>query len=138
MGGRIDEFLELTAAHQWRYVLSAENPADDVSRGVQPADLQAEHCLFTGPVFLASVSSPWPAMPLAVLKTYDASQDSEIKPFVLVMAIAVKHHPIDSIVKRISCSHRVFRITAYVRRWITNRQTSMPYGPADLYRRTGP
>ena len=59
-------------------------------------------------------------MPPAILETYDASQDPEIKPFVPVMAIAVKHHPIDSIVNRISCSNRIFRVTAYVRRWIAN------------------
>lgn len=40
---RVSEILESTEARQWRYVPTGHNPADDVSRGLDPAALTETH-----------------------------------------------------------------------------------------------
>ncbi|XP_056639718.1 uncharacterized protein LOC130447083 [Diorhabda sublineata] len=48
--------------NEWRYVPSSENPADFVSRGVQPSEISSYKMWWNGPSFLPH-SSHWPLAP---------------------------------------------------------------------------
>ncbi|XP_065094639.1 uncharacterized protein LOC135715167 [Ochlerotatus camptorhynchus] len=60
VGFRVTEILEATEAHEWRYVSSKLNVADDGTKwDVQP-DLSPESRWFKGPDFLWTTEDKWP------------------------------------------------------------------------------
>ncbi|KAL7841272.1 hypothetical protein SRHO_G00249630 [Serrasalmus rhombeus] len=56
---RLTVIRDLTTKEQWRYVGSANNPADAASRGVRAASLMSKHW-WTGPDFLRREETHWP------------------------------------------------------------------------------
>ncbi|KAG1936295.1 hypothetical protein F2P79_018645 [Pimephales promelas] len=63
VGVRVTEIQELSDPGDWRYVDSAANPADDITRGLSLAQLAKETRWKQGPVFLMQSSSCWPKAP---------------------------------------------------------------------------
>ena len=57
VANRVQTIRDATYPHQWRYVESKRNPADDESRGL------SGHELITGPKFLWLPESEWPQLP---------------------------------------------------------------------------
>ncbi|XP_065076229.1 uncharacterized protein LOC135699811 [Ochlerotatus camptorhynchus] len=55
VGNRVKEIQLLTNGYDWRYIPSKSNPADLISRGVQPNQLQSQEIWWTGPEFLKQV-----------------------------------------------------------------------------------
>lgn len=60
VANRVTEILDVADSDQWRHVPGRENPADELSRGVLPADLKTEDRWFTGPGFLKHRPEEWP------------------------------------------------------------------------------
>ncbi|KAL7828584.1 hypothetical protein SRHO_G00322180 [Serrasalmus rhombeus] len=56
---RLTVIRDLTTKEQWRYVGSANNPADAASRGVRAVSLMSKHW-WTGPDFLRREETHWP------------------------------------------------------------------------------
>ncbi len=63
VGTRIAEIQETTCPQDWRYVDSALNPADDLTRGKSLADLTTPNRWTNGPPFLLMHSDHWPKSP---------------------------------------------------------------------------
>ncbi|XP_026101210.1 uncharacterized protein LOC113072449 isoform X1 [Carassius auratus] len=63
VGTRVAEIHELTNTTAWRYVDSAQNPADDLTRGKTLKDLAKPNRWSHGPPFLLLSSENWPANP---------------------------------------------------------------------------
>ena len=96
---------------QWRHVPSAQNPADDVSRGLQSARW------LTGPEFLWKSEEHWPEMPQALQVT---SEDPEVKK---ATACATKtdyqprqddQNPLEKLTAHYSDRHRLLRAIAWI------------------------
>lgn len=64
VANRVAAIQELTTTDKWRYVRSADNPADCLSRGVMPGDLAGHPLWMTGPKWLAAAASEWPVTPM--------------------------------------------------------------------------
>ncbi|XP_056647358.1 uncharacterized protein LOC130452026, partial [Diorhabda sublineata] len=62
VANRISQIQSLTMDKEWRYVPSSENPADFISRGVQPSEISSYKMWWNGPSFLPH-SSQWPLAP---------------------------------------------------------------------------
>lgn len=62
VGTRIAEIQELTARESWRYVDSANNPADDITRGKHLQELTANSRWFQGLTFLRKNPDQWPQL----------------------------------------------------------------------------
>ena len=60
VANRIAEIHDSTQPTQWRHVAGTENPADDLSRGVDAASLTSDHRWFRGPAFLLEPRTSWP------------------------------------------------------------------------------
>ena len=77
MGNRVSEIhtvmnnLETTPGAgtvSWRYVPKGENnPADDITRGLHPVELNLSHSYSAGPEFLYKVTEFWPENKVEVL-----------------------------------------------------------------------
>ncbi|KAK7902058.1 hypothetical protein WMY93_018827 [Mugilogobius chulae] len=65
VGTRITEIQELTSGHQWRYVDSSNNPADDITRGKRLRELETQSRWYRGPPFLQVSEEHWPCTPPA-------------------------------------------------------------------------
>ena len=77
VANRVQQILERSEADQWRYVATAQNPADIASRGLMPDDLAASPWLL-GPAFLWEQCIPEPS-PLHYVIRED---DPEVKTVV--------------------------------------------------------
>ncbi|XP_022540035.2 uncharacterized protein LOC111195821 [Astyanax mexicanus] len=75
VGTRISEIQTLTEVTNWRYVNTADNPADDLTRGKSLLELSRPHRWNRGPQFLHYHPSSWPSLP--VLEPH--SEDKELK-----------------------------------------------------------
>ncbi len=63
VGVRVTEIQELSDPGSWRYVDSASNPADDITRGLSLTQLAGDTRWKRGPAFLMQSSSCWPKTP---------------------------------------------------------------------------
>lgn len=63
VGTRIAEIQELTDVRAWRYVDSANNPADDITRGKTLLELAGKNRWSQGPAFLQQSPEFWPTQP---------------------------------------------------------------------------
>lgn len=60
---RVAEIGDLTSSGSWRYVPSADNPADLVSRGVKADAIGSATIWWNGPSYLQSRQESWPQSP---------------------------------------------------------------------------
>lgn len=74
VANRVSEIVDLTCAASWRYVPTALNPADLISRGVDARRLLSMHLWWSGPNFLREGSTGWPS-PLIVGDDQDSLRE---------------------------------------------------------------
>ncbi|CAI5660547.1 uncharacterized protein LOC106097744 [Oreochromis niloticus] len=67
VGTRVAEIQEVTQSHTWRYVDSAQNPADDITRGKTLSELARSNRWSQGPPFLLLSPEQWPPEPSGTL-----------------------------------------------------------------------
>lgn len=60
VANRVGEINDTTKSSSWKYVPSASNPADLISRGVTASQLQDLDLWWSGPSFLTKDESQWP------------------------------------------------------------------------------
>ena len=63
VASRVGEIQRQTNPTQWRYVPTALNPADLVSRGMSVQELAGSSLWWNGPGFLGAAESEWPVQP---------------------------------------------------------------------------
>ena len=63
IANRCTKFQELTNEGIWNHVSSPENPADIISRGIDPAELKDSELWWHGPAWLSQDSNHWPISP---------------------------------------------------------------------------
>ncbi|XP_016519033.1 uncharacterized protein LOC107833689 [Poecilia formosa] len=68
VGTRVAEIQDLTDLQSWRYVDSASNPADDITRGKTLQELSELTRWNQGPSFLLQASDYWPTNPAIPLE----------------------------------------------------------------------
>ncbi|XP_077363581.1 uncharacterized protein LOC144007644 [Festucalex cinctus] len=73
VGTRVAEIQELTSPESWRYIDSARNPADDITRGKRLQDLVKPNRWSQGPPFLLQPPEDWPIRP-SVNQDHDTSE----------------------------------------------------------------
>ncbi|KAL0829582.1 hypothetical protein ABMA28_003093 [Loxostege sticticalis] len=109
VANRISEILELTKSSSWRYVPTAVNPADLISRGVDAKNLIDSSLWWYGPSYLKYDESHWPCLQL---------QDAHILPETKVLT-TITNDPFINFDKY-SSLNRLQRSLAYVIRFIFN------------------
>jgi len=59
VANRVEQILDITDSKQWRHVKADENPADALSRGLTPKELQSYEQWWQGPKWLSDGSGDW-------------------------------------------------------------------------------
>lgn len=62
VSNRISEICEHTNSASWRYVPTAVNPADLISRGISPDQISSTTLWWSGPPFLSQSENTWPIL----------------------------------------------------------------------------
>lgn len=120
VANRVARILEITTYEQWRHVPSMDNPADLITRGIQPHILSTLSMWWNGPSWLCQESDTWPSNPKL------PREIPEIRPvkLVLVTTRAAGSWLLD----RYSNYMQLIRITALILRFVQNCKTSRQLG----------
>ncbi len=127
VGNRVAEIQELTENCSWRYVDSASNPADDLTRG-KPLNVLTEMNRWSqGPPFLLQDPANWPVMP----GTDPTDDPTELRKSVFCGTTAVP--PQSSIPDALDC-HTWQELLDATAKEIQVNPTSASFPDADDYR----
>jgi hypothetical protein len=108
VANRVAVIQEETVSATWRHVPTQSNPADLISRGVEPT-LSTSTLWWKGPQWLTQEPSSWPATEFNT-----PTENLEIR------YVHVVFHPPEDITQRFSKLNKLIRVTAYCRRFINN------------------
>lgn len=64
VANRVSEIQNATEKGQWSQVSSADNPADIISRGMEPKELIKYRLWWSGPTWLSQLPECWPKNPI--------------------------------------------------------------------------
>ncbi|XP_055681857.1 uncharacterized protein LOC129789234 [Lutzomyia longipalpis] len=120
VANRITKILSLSNASQWRHVPTKDNPADIISRGCTPEQLELSELWWAGPSWLTLDESSWPKLFSPIPK---APSDVEC----LSVTIQEPAWHTEWII-RFSSLRTVKRVMAYILRF-TGRSTSSSATP---------
>ncbi|XP_055622283.1 uncharacterized protein LOC129765871 [Toxorhynchites rutilus septentrionalis] len=115
IANRVSEIQHATAGGLWAHVSGSENPADIISRGMDPEQLISTQNWWHGPDWLTNPSRFWPAF----VRTSDedfVSEDLEERP----VTLAVQLIPANPIFALRSSYTALLRLIAWVRRFTFN------------------
>lgn len=113
VANRVSEIQGVTFPCTWHHVNSKANPADYISRGVDPKEMKNLNLWWLGPNWLTQPDNEWPIGK----QLLDPSQVPEFRVLKLQTFIGVI--PFDLITKY-SSWNKLVRITAYLFRFINN------------------
>lgn len=113
VANRVAEIQQQIGNQCWHHVKSEDNPADLVSRGLDPSKLQTHSLWWNGPAWLQqrSVSE-------ILLQTLNPTTEEEKRKQKTIVATSVVKENFE-IINRFSSLRRLVRVIAYCRRFIT-------------------
>ncbi|XP_058456734.1 uncharacterized protein LOC131434106 [Malaya genurostris] len=109
VSNRVREIQNTTEGFQWKYIPTKENPADCLSRGIAPKNMESHSLWWTGPTMLR-IADPIIVVPPALVD----EDIPEVKKTVLVTAITEARLPLFDRISRFSI---ILRAMAYVVRF---------------------
>ncbi|XP_060533761.1 uncharacterized protein LOC132706434 [Cylas formicarius] len=129
VANRVAHIHGLIPFTSWRYVPTAENPADCVSRGVTPAQLVNHGLWFQGPAWLAQEPNNWPQQPDI---TEIRPQEVFCEERTLVLHTSFEEHFLTLLVNKFYSLPKIQHTIAYVLRFISNTRSdklTKQFGP---------
>lgn len=114
VSNRVAKILEHTTTSQWRYVPTADNPADDASRGMVAEDLVSSHRWKNGPGFLYEDEVTWPRQP--VFNCAELESIAEVKRTQIVYALKMEEDYTNKLLRYYSSWHRLKKAVAWLLR----------------------
>ncbi|XP_062714400.1 uncharacterized protein LOC134291107 [Aedes albopictus] len=119
VANRVSEIQYITKDGVWNHVAGLQNPADIISRGMAPVQLQYESLWFSGPYWLRSDECNWPSAPPISEDEFNPV-DLEVKTVSAALPVI---QPSDIFSLRSSFSD-LQRLTAWILRFRYNSQSA--------------
>eukprot|EP00794_Sanderia_malayensis_P021402 gene21402-biopygen17184 len=125
---RVNEILTLSSKGDWGHVSGLKNPADIGSRGVSASQLQESTAWWEGPQWLKQGEDKWPKS----MHISESDDVEEEKKMANVLSVAAERsNAVSNIIDigRISSLRKLLRVTAYVKRFVSNlknKRTNQP------------
>ena len=118
---RVAHIQEALPDCPWRHVPSAQNPADQASRGVPAQELLKSELWWHGPPWLSQPVQEWPSSEVeSLLRSLPGLRT-------VTLAVDVKPEAPFTLWTKYSCFHKLKRTTAWIRRFIHNlRHKDLP------------
>ncbi|XP_072392156.1 uncharacterized protein [Diabrotica undecimpunctata] len=110
---RVLEIQNLTKTYEWHHIHSKENPADIISRGMEPKLLKDSSLWWNGPKWLMEDKEKWPYFNINDLSTLEVPDKRPVKFSLIVTTLY-------TIWDRFSSLNKLQKTTAYILRFINN------------------
>lgn len=119
VASRVATIQELTYIPQWRHVVSQENPADLISRGLEPEKFIQNELWWEGPPFLRHDLPVLPQPPVMVLD--DDDYCAELKKVTInLMTVNSDSNFFENLINRTNDFVKLIHILVYIFRFINN------------------
>jgi len=118
VANRVGEIQRLTKIESWRHISSSNNPADVLSRGLEPHDLINASLWWQGPAFLRTQQDRWPSGKFTQLG--ESTPEARIAS---VAATVLERSVIDDLASKFSSLNKICRIIAYCLRFHKTHRT---------------
>ncbi|XP_025264886.1 uncharacterized protein LOC112638071 [Camponotus floridanus] len=118
VANRVGEIQRLTNLNSWRHVSSADNPADILSRGLHPRELEDSAMWWNGPAFLMTRESLWPNGEFTIL-----SNDIPESIRTTVAVATIENSVVEGLLRKHSNLNKICRILAYCLRFSKARRS---------------
>lgn len=113
VANRVAKIQEMTNQADWKHVISADNPADSISRGELPTEFLSNQQWLTGPIWLSKPTLEWPITPILSISI------PERRTIINLIATVDS-----SFLERFSSWKTLQRVTAYCIRFCKNASRS--------------
>ncbi|XP_055645196.1 uncharacterized protein LOC129781554 [Toxorhynchites rutilus septentrionalis] len=123
VANRVSEIQHLTKHGVWNHVPGTENPADILSRGITPQELQRQHSWFNGPAWLHQHPMNWPKETHSTVEYFD----SAILEEKVSVSMVTQHSCRNDIFYLRSSFPKLVRLIALIRRFRHNAQERHRY-----------
>lgn len=108
VANRVGEIQRLTNSHHWHHVVSSNNFADILSRGLNPQDLAKSSMWWHGPNFLQLDNDSWPSSSFVQLK-----KDMPETRATTVATAVIGQCIVGDLLNKFSSLNKICRIMAY-------------------------
>jgi hypothetical protein len=115
---RVADIQELTCIEDWRFVGTADNPADVLSRGLKPSEIKNCSIWWKGPEFLQRLESDWP--------TEQPKMPEEIPEVQNLLVIETKRC---ELLELFSSYRKTVKVTAMIYRFYNNCRNKLKGDP---------
>ncbi|XP_065094610.1 uncharacterized protein LOC135715141 [Ochlerotatus camptorhynchus] len=116
VSNRVSEVQKLTQGSQWWHVPTLENPADRISRGVQPDDIKNDALWWHGPSYLLNEVESWPAPIIPLTSTDIQQQTPEQRQTVVLLSVTFD----DSLIHDYSQLSHLIKVASFCQRFAKN------------------
>ncbi|XP_070167756.1 uncharacterized protein [Polyergus mexicanus] len=113
VSNRVAEVQGLVPPHRWRYVPTADNPADAATRGIDPDELMSLKLWWSGPPWLGREDYPEPTHP----SLSGTGHVEELRATATHLARTMEEN---DVLCRFSTMQRLLRVTALCARFLSN------------------
>lgn len=107
---KVAEIQEMTNVNDWRYISTSENPADPLSRGVNPSEIHECEIWWQGAPFLMKHEDQWPIQEMA----NKPIEIHEVKIFTIVESAKCE------LIEKYSSLRKLIKTTALIFRFYDN------------------
>ncbi|XP_076295805.1 uncharacterized protein LOC143216540 [Lasioglossum baleicum] len=124
VANRVADIQRKTDVQSWRYIRSADNPADLISRGTTSEELIKNRLWGHGPKWLAQTQTTWPAARFTI-----RNELPELRTVTCLVSLKTQT---DEILLRYSCFQRLRRVVAYCLRFPLKHRVTGPLSIEEL------
>lgn len=118
VGNRVAVIQELTHSFTWKHIRGVDNPADIISRGMMPNEIEDCDVWWNGPLFFTLTKSQWPSSIITINE-----DDPEIKEEMKrSLSASTPNDMLTFIETKFSNPRTLRNVIAYVRRFTINTQ----------------
>ena len=115
VANRLNIIAEHSEVNQWKYVPTAQNVADEASRGCTAKQLVENERWVRGPAFLYEKEEGWPRQP--VFKCTELEEIAEIKKEKPVYMTLQNQSPVQKLIEHYSSWYKLKKAVAYLIRY---------------------
>lgn len=120
VANRVASIQTTTEVSTWAHVVSADNPADLLSRGLAMCDFIHSDLWYHGPEWLTQPQAQWPESKLSLSQETANLIEAECKPMESLVVLRALKSTSESLIYKHGSWDKVMRITAYALRFIAN------------------
>ncbi|XP_058836359.1 uncharacterized protein LOC131692951 [Topomyia yanbarensis] len=115
VANRVSEIQHITRSGVWNHVAGVENPADIISRGMAPAQLQYQKRWFEGPQWVSHDRSTWPITTEVLLEPDQSLLEEKSS-----VTLSTRAKPPNELFSLCSSFPDLVHMTGWIRRFVYN------------------